>query len=223
MRSQEAELIDLGPSHYSSDEYQDCLFQLDRIAKTLGGDRATFWAFDRLEYAPASILDVGCGGGLFTLRLASRFPQAKVVGIDISKGAIAIANENLLKNGSPSNVKFVVQEMSEPYDVVTATLMTHHLTDSELISFITQACRLAKRTVILNDLHRHWLATAGFATLAPILFNNRLIIHDGLISIRRAFTRKDWKSYLTAAGIDPKAYKITWHWPFRWIVTIDTV
>lgn len=228
-RSQQLEWIDLGPSHYTMDEYRHCLHQLDRIGRFLGGDRATFSALKRLKIPPTSILDVGCGGGLFTMRLAARYPEVSVLGIDISQEAIAFAKEHLKQVHPPlKNVQFFVppapqlDDFSQQFDVVMSTLVCHHLSDQELISFLKQACRIAKRAVILNDLHRHPLASISFAVLVPFLFRNRLIWHDGLLSIRRAFTRQDWWSYLEAAGIDRQYCTVSWHWAFRWIVTIDT-
>lgn len=226
-RSHQPEWIDLGSAYYTSEEYKDCLDKLDRIGRFLGGDRATFWAFDQLKNPPTSILDVGCGGGLFTLRLAARYPEAQVIGIDISHEAIAFAQDHL-KQHQPSltNVQFFVPESPQlnenvQFDVVTSTLVCHHLNDQELVSFLKQACRVAKHAVIFNDLHRHFLATTGFAALVPLLFRNRLIWHDGLLSIRRSFTRQEWWNFIKAASIDEKDCTVTWHWAFRWIVMIE--
>lgn len=225
-RSHEPELIDLGIPHYTAAEYHDCHYHLDRIGRFLGGDRATFKALQALNFIPESILDVGCGSGQFTIRLAEHYPKAKVEGTDISGEALAIAREHLKKvQNKVPHVQFsssYLQEIPERFDVVTATLVTHHLSDQELISFLRQACRTAKRAVILNDLHRHFLASLSFNLIAPILFPNRLIKHDGSLSIKRAFTRQDWWRYLEAAEINKKACSVTWHWAFRWIVTIDT-
>jgi len=225
-RSHKRELLDLGPPHYTADEYRDCLYHLDKIGRFLGGNRATFKALNKLKHTPESILDVGCGGGLFTLSLAERYLEAKIVGIDISEEAIEIAGENLKKATNVSAdvqfLKIYLHEIPEQFDVVTATLVTHHLSDQDLISFLRQACQTAKQAVILNDLHRHFLASLSFNLITPVLFPNRLIKHDGSLSIKRAFTRQDWWRYLAAAGINKKACKITWHWAFRWIVTIDT-
>lgn len=225
-RSREPELIDLGIPHYTAAEYRECHDQLGRIGRFLGGDQATFKALNGLKFIPESILDVGCGSGQFTIRLAERYPHVKVKGTDISGEAIEIARENLKKvqNRLP-HLQFsshYLHEIPERFDIVTATLMTHHLSDQELISFLGQACRTAKRAVVLNDLHRHVLASLSFNLIAPLLFPNRLIKHDGSLSIKRAFTRQDWWNYLEAAGIDKKACRVTWHWAFRWIVTIDT-
>lgn len=225
-RSHQPEWMDLGPPYYTPEEYRDCLYQLDRIGRLLGGDRATFKALEQLKTIPKSILDVGCGGGLFTQRLAARYPETEVIGIDTSSDAIAFAKEHL-KNQQPllNNVRFFVPHSPQldeqaPVDVVMATLVCHHLSDQELVSFLQQACRLAKHAVIINDLHRNFLATAGFAALVPLLFYNRMIWHDGLLSIRRSFTRREWWNFLKAAGLNENNCQVTWHWAFRWIVLI---
>ncbi len=217
-RSYELELIDRGPDHYTLDEYRDCLHQLGRIGRLIGGDRATLKAFAHLS--PTSILDVGCGGGQFTTRLAHRFPKTNVHGIDIDSTAIAYAREQ-----SPTLPNLTFEESGEmkgSWDVVTATLVCHHLDDDKLVTFLQQACRAARHRVILNDLHRHWTATAAFGATAPLLFRNRLIVHDGLLSIRRAFKKRDLHHYLQQAGIPLAACRISWHLGFRWIVQIDT-
>jgi 2-polyprenyl-3-methyl-5-hydroxy-6-metoxy-1,4-benzoquinol methylase len=228
-RSHEPEWMDLGPSHYTTIEYHDCLYQLGRIGRLLGGDNATFKALKRLKIQPSSFLDVGCGGGLFTMRLAKAYPKAEVVGIDISQEAITFAQEHLKLHQPPlTNVSFYVppkpqlDDFSQESDIVMATLVCHHLSDQEFISFLQQACRIAKQAVILNDLHRHPLASLGFAALVPLFFRKRLTLHDGLLSIQRSFTSQELWSYLEAAGIDKRHCSVTWHWAFRWIITIDT-
>lgn len=227
-RSHQPEWMDLGESYYTREEYRDCLYQLDRIGRFLGGDRATFKTLDQLAVPPTSILDVGCGGGLSTLRLAARYPTVQVTGMDISQQAIAFAQEHL-KSYQPalSHVQFFVPSSpqlneNDRFDVVMATLVCHHLTDQELVDFLQRACHIAQQAVIINDLHRHLLAILGFAIVAPLFFRNRMIWHDGLLSIRRSFTRQEWKNFLKAAGISEKYYTLTWHWAFRWMVRIDT-
>jgi 2-polyprenyl-3-methyl-5-hydroxy-6-metoxy-1,4-benzoquinol methylase len=228
-RLNQPELIDLGPAYYTTEEYEDCLYQLDRIGRFLGGDAATYSGFNQLKQNPTSILDVGCGGGLFTMRLARRYPEAKIVGIDISKEAIQFARHQLkIINPPLKNIMFEVPpspELSYPpesFDVVTSTLVCHHLSDDDIISFLKQAYSIAKHAIILNDLHRHIVARMGFSVTAPSFFSNRLIVHDGLLSIQRAFKKQDWIAYLKAARIPLSRCSITWHWAFRWIILINT-
>lgn len=44
---------------------------------------------------PSTIVDVGCGTGQLTRRLARRFPDASVVGVDLSAGMLATAGGRL--------------------------------------------------------------------------------------------------------------------------------
>lgn len=220
-RSDQLEIIDLGPDFYSKEEYFDCLHQLDRIGRWLGGDRATLGAFSNMQ--PHSILDVGCGGGTFAIRLAKRFPSARVTGIDLNPFAIEFANSYLAAmKKAPENIQFEIKELDEPpksYDVVTCTLVCHHLKSHELIRFLADAGRIARKKVIINDLHRHPLALFLFKLISPICFPNRLVRHDGPLSVRRALTRQEWVDYLKRAGI--KRYTIRRRFAFRWIIEID--
>ncbi len=213
MRSYEKEILDEGT--YTLEEYEECLSILGKIGRSFGGDRASLSAFKKTS--PNSILDVGCGGGDFCALLARRYPETQVRGIDLSEEAIAYAQ----KNHQAPNLSFERSPSLLPADVITCTLVCHHMDDEELISFLKEARAQARQRVIINDLHRHPLTSLSFAFIAPWLYRNRLITHDGLLSIRRAFTRSDWKRYVAAAGIPKENCRISWHLGFRWIVEID--
>jgi 2-polyprenyl-3-methyl-5-hydroxy-6-metoxy-1,4-benzoquinol methylase len=224
-RSLEKELIDLGPDYYNFEEYSDCLKKLGSIGNVLGGNRASILAFNKLSIDPVSILDVGCGGGDFTRLLAKKYNKAQVVGIDFSKEAINCA-KNHPENKDLANLSFEVpstlelNQQSKSFDIVTATLVCHHMNDNQLVDFLKRAAIVAKKAIILNDLHRHSLAYFSYYCIAPLFFRNRLITHDGLISIKRGFIKKEWISYLKNAGFKPSQYTISWEFPFRWIITI---
>lgn len=224
-RSMEKELIDLGPTYYTPDEYSDCMRKLGKVGQWLGGDRATLSAFDKLTQPPESILDVGCGGGDGARMLAKRYPKCRVEGIDFSKQAIEIAQSHPdnrlyphLSFSSPDVLE--LNAPSKSYDVVTATLVCHHMDDVVLADFLKRAADVAKKAVIINDLHRHPVAYASYWMMAPLLFRNRLISHDGLVSIQRSFTQTDWIRSLSQAGFDPQQWSLNWKWAFRWILLI---
>ncbi len=227
-RSYQQELLDYGPSHYQVDEYHRCLEQLNKIGIWLGGNSASSKALNTLKTPPESILDVGCGGGFFTLRMAQQFPHAKVVGIDVNPLAIEFANKQLAKmDKPPPNVSFTLKthpeliELPKSYDVIIATLVCHHLPDDILIDFLRRASIVARQKIIINDLQRHVAAYTLFKLISPLCFRNRLVRHDGPLSIKRAFTKKEWLHYLAHAGISPECFDIKWRWAFRWLVEID--
>ncbi len=215
-RTNKPEWIDLGSEYYTPQEYRDCLGKLGKIGSWLGGNQATLEAIEKACPDPKSIVDVGCGGGALTRIIAAKYPQARVVGIDTSKEAIAYAKE---RNGNLPNLSFQnTRSLDGPYDIVTATLVCHHMQDHELVGFFQEAQKNALFAVVINDLHRNPLAWLGFAAISPVLFPNRLIFHDGLLSIRKGFQKQEFISLLAQAGI--KNYQIDWKWAFRWIVTL---
>ncbi|MEO8401120.1 MAG: methyltransferase domain-containing protein [Gammaproteobacteria bacterium] len=225
-RSTEKELIDLGPNYYSPEEYMHCLRMLFRVNKIFGFFHGTKKILKNFSET-SSLLDIGCGGGLFLLHLAKRFPTMQFMGIDISPDAIKIATQELQewkKNEVINNVSFKLQPNTtldfpdKNSDIILATLVCHHLEDGELINFLESMLKISRKAVIINDLHRHAISHWFYKWISPILFRNRLISHDGLISIRRGFTRKEWQSLLQKAGITD--YQISWCFPFRWRVIL---
>ena len=158
----------------------------------------------------STILDVGCGAGLFILHLSRVFPLMTLVGTDICLSSIMLGQQALeewQKKYFTTNVSFNLQDspkvhlLANSVDVIITTMVCHHLDNDALVGFLQQLLTGAKKAVIINDLHRHPLAEFFYAILSPILFQNRLITHDGLISIRRGFTRREWQTLLDKAKI----------------------
>jgi SAM-dependent methyltransferase len=58
-----------------------------------------------------SVLDAGCGEGLFTLEIARRYPNAQLVGIDVDAAAIAVAAQRC---AAEPNVRFFVHDVRQP-------------------------------------------------------------------------------------------------------------
>jgi len=62
------------------------------------------------ENPPQAIIDLGTGSGVIALSLAQAFPEAKVVGVDQSSEALALAQENALSNGLVDRVEWRVSD-----------------------------------------------------------------------------------------------------------------
>ncbi|AHE67601.1 methyltransferase domain-containing protein [Legionella oakridgensis] len=225
-RSQKEELMDLGSDFYTKEEYEQCLRQLFRMNKMLGIFKHTVKVLKNFSKT-ASITDVGCGGGLFLLHLSKYYPDMQMVGIDISKDAIILAQHELeqwRKNNKTQNVSFELQGKHElelscnSRDVILLNLVCHHLKDEELIIFLKKAIESVRIGLIINDLHRNTLAYWLYKILCPLFFRNRLIRYDGLVSIERSFTRQELNYLLRRANI--YHYQIKWCFPFRWSVVV---
>ena len=64
--------------------------------------------------APLKILDLGTGSGCILIALLSEFKNAKGVGVDISGGAIQVAQKNAVRNGCADRAKFLCGSWFEP-------------------------------------------------------------------------------------------------------------
>lgn len=215
-RSCQQEILDLGT--YTLEEYRKCLELLNKINKWLGGFRASKRACKKLD--PTSILDVGCGGGAYCLYLEQLFPKAKIVGIDINKDAVAYAKSKSQESRVLFYQKGALDYPDNSFDLVTTMLVCHHMTDEELLFFLQESRRVCSKAVLINDLHRHFFAYLSISFLIPFFFRNRLIAHDGPLSVRRSFRKKDWLNFLQKAGIKKNQVVLRWNWAFRWTVMV---
>lgn len=86
-----------------------------------------------------SLLDLGCGDGLVTRRIAERLPSGRVLGIDSSQGMLAAARRLAAESGWPvSRMEFQLQdildfECREQFDVVFSNAALHWVSDHERV------------------------------------------------------------------------------------------
>jgi SAM-dependent methyltransferase len=79
-------------------------------------------ALERVATPPARILDIGTGTGAAAFALAARYPDAEVIGIDISAPMIDQARANTA--GQSNQVRFVMADIAdfepdERFDLIT--------------------------------------------------------------------------------------------------------
>jgi 2-polyprenyl-3-methyl-5-hydroxy-6-metoxy-1,4-benzoquinol methylase len=163
-----------------------------------------------------SVLDVGFGHGDMLRAIAARFGRrARLVGIDLNPRSAPVATAATppgmaieWRTGEAEGIDF------QP-DFIISSLVAHHMADDALVGFIGWMQRTARHGWLINDLHRHPIAWAGFRVLAAVLGWHAIVAHDGALSVRRAFVRDDWARLLASAGV---AARVRWHVPFRWTV-----
>lgn len=85
--------------------------------------------FDFSDKYPRTILDLCCGTGILTCRLARTFPRSKIVGLDLSPEMISIARS---QRGS-TNIEYVLADahdlsvLGENIDLITCNYGIHWL------------------------------------------------------------------------------------------------
>jgi hypothetical protein len=102
-------------------------------------------------------------------------------------------------------------------DIILSSLFTHHLDDASLARFLEWQEANARIGWFVNDLQRHPFSYYGFALLARLMFWHRFVVHDGPVSISRAFVAKDWEQLLADAGV--RHARIEPWFPFRLCVS----
>ncbi len=85
-------------------------FSYDRVATicTCGFDR--YWKkriIERIPGRPACIVDQACGTGILTLRIARKFPDCRVIGVELRDEYLTIARQKARTSGI-SNVDFIL-------------------------------------------------------------------------------------------------------------------
>jgi release factor glutamine methyltransferase len=80
----------------------------------------------RIENRESRIVDVGTGGGVIAISLAAKFPEAKILAVDISDDALALAQENAARLNLKDRVRFLKSRLLEnvegAFDLIVANL-----------------------------------------------------------------------------------------------------
>jgi len=227
-RATQPELMD--DLDLATDELRQNLDELETINTWLGGYRPVLTALGPLRPCwpvnrPLRLADLGSGGGDTLRHIANwarrRHLPIELVGVDANAFMLdyaAAKSQNYPEISYQQLDIFTPEFADQPFDVLTASLFCHHFSDDELVTLLARWHQQARVAVVINDLHRHWLAYHSIRLLTRALGGSRLVQHDAPLSVARAFSRADWQRLLAAAGIE--RYSLRWCWAFRWQVVI---
>jgi len=114
-------------------------------------------------FSSGRILDAGCGFGETLIRLATKFPQAECMGIDLSEPLLEIAGRNCDKAGAAARVEFKkadVQEIPFPdnhFDVLLNINMAHLVTDPIKMFNEMERVLRPEGNLFVVDIRRSWI------------------------------------------------------------------
>lgn len=208
------------------EDFAACLRDLATVNRVTLAMRPTFAWLNRVtrdwpEDRPLRILDVGYGEGDM-LRAIWRWADRR--GLDVELEGIDLNPLSALaaQKATPERMRiqfrtgdvFALSPMRR-FDVIISSLVTHHLTDEQIVAFIRLMERQTTTGWFINDLHRHAVSYHVFRLWAALAGWHRFVRHDGPVSIARSFRRADWERYLAQAGTSAE---IGWYMPFRFCV-----
>lgn len=220
-RSYEEELMDDLES--SGEVIEQTLKELETINRLLGGNQVTTNGLNLLVKNSEKLIiaDLGCGGGDM-LKLVAKWAKKKkleveLIGFDANPHIIEFAKQNCKEY---PNIRFEVEDIfgedfkNRFFDIILCTLFTHHFGDEQLTQIFKQFKKQSSIGVVINDLHRHWLAYYSIKLLTQLFSKSEMVKYDGPLSVKRAFVRSDLQTILDRAGIKP--LHLSWKWAFRW-------
>jgi SAM-dependent methyltransferase len=225
--SRRADLIEMMDRPCSYAELRACLHDIANVNRLTFADRPTLkWLEEVVATHPTSagplrIMDVGCGYG-DTLRLihgwaAKRNISVALTGIDLNPDAIRAAREATPRS---QRIEWLVgdaltDDTAENIDVVICSLLTHHLTDPQIVHFLRWMEETTRRGWFINDLHRKPIPYHLFRLWARFTNWHPFVMHDGPVSIRRSFVAEDWRNLCAAAEVAAETVSIREYRPAR--------
>jgi hypothetical protein len=152
---------------------------------------------------PVALLDVGTGMGdipAMAREWGRRNGWAiQPVGLELHSAAARLAAGQRLPMvlGCGGDLPFRTGSV----DVVVVSQLAHHLDEAGCRALFLECSRVARRGVVIADLHRSRAAGIGFWFGSRLLGFDAVTITDGLTSIRRGFTVPELTALVRQCGI----------------------
>jgi ubiquinone/menaquinone biosynthesis C-methylase UbiE len=195
-RATDPELLD---ASLPESEVRKSLADLRLVNRWLGSRRGLLRAIGPHVPEGGRLLDIGCGSGDVTAFLQSGLPGLSLaVGVDLKAMHLRDAPRRI------GRVAADVRRLPfrpRSFDVVTTSLFLHHFDAGELPGLLRDLARLARRAVVVSDLRRALVPYLFGRATFPLLFQSRVSVHDGLVSIRRSFRDEELRAAFAAAGM----------------------
>jgi len=171
---------------------------LDLLVEALGG-----------EDIAGCVLDLGCGPGDVTFRVARRFPRASITAVDGAAAMIELANERKAREGEIGKrvtfVRDVLPGAALPrgqYDLILSTSFLHHLHDPAVLWNEVKKYASAGTRIFVADLRRPASEEAARALAERYSGNEPEVLkRDFYHSLLAAFEPGEVEEQLAAAGL----------------------
>ena len=225
-RSYKPEHIDTG--NYTPEEYEDCIGELQLVNRWMGDAHSlkvtVLREIEAQRLASFSILDVGAGSGEL-LRVAATWArqtkrQFSGVGLELNERMAESILEESERFDEITSVRGDALRLpfdDAQFDYVISSLFTHHLLDEQVVQVLREMSRVAKRRIFIIDLHRHPVPYFLYTTLGKLVLHNRLVRHDGALSILRGFKSEEFLELAQRAGL--RDIWVEHHFPARLVLS----
>ena len=175
---------------------------VERIATLLHSSGASF-------KPQARLLDLGCGPGNITARLAQRWPKCSVLGLDAADRMIAVADDRRRAAGlSRERLRYEqallpIHQADQPADLIVSNSLLHHLHDphqlwSSLTPLASPHCLVLHRDLRRPD------SQASIDRLCQCHVADAPLVlqRDYRASLHASFSLEEVKAQLLLAGLE---------------------
>jgi hypothetical protein len=197
------------------------LADIARINALFGGTRAVVGALEEIFEKGTrdgvggrgrtwTLLDIGTGIGDIPRAAAAVARRhgitLRLLGVEFNRAAAAAA-----RAADGGDVALVLADGNalplgpRSVDIVMVSQVLHHLPREVAVRWIATCHALARRAVVLADLHRSRLAMTLLWLVSFPLGFDAMTRRDGLLSLRRGYTRGEFNALLHDAGLPPVA------------------
>lgn len=225
-RSLKLEHIDTGA--YTAAEYESCIEELQLVNRWMGDahalKRTLFREIGEQGLKSFSVLDVGAGSGEL-LRVTAGWARQtgrrlNAVGLELNERSAESIIEESTRFDEIASVRGDALRLpfcDSEFDYVICSLFTHHFVDEQVVQIFGEMSRVAKRRIFVIDLHRHPVAYFLYTTVGKLVLHNRLLRHDGALSILRSFKQDELIELARRAGL--RDAWVQRHFPFRLVLS----
>jgi len=225
-RSYQLEDIDTG--NYTPEEYEDCISELQLVNRWMGDAHALkqtlFRDVEDGRLKDFSVLDVGAGSGEL-LRVTADWARStnrrfRGVGLELNERSAEAILEESKDFPEISSVRSNALQLpfaADEFDYVICSLFTHHFVDEQVVHILREMSRVARRRIFVIDLHRDPVPYFFYTTLGKLVLKNRLLRHDGALSILRSFKADELVRLGKAAGL--RDLWVEHHFPARLVLS----
>lgn len=188
---------------------------------TFGKDR--YWKkmiVSKIRHAD-NILDLACGTGILTRKVAVKFPKADVKGVDITKSYLDVAQKNSLQF---SNISFIHQDaenlnLDEKFDCICSSYIPKYADPKTLVKTCVSHLKpdgvivlhdfTYPRNIFIQTLWGMYFVLLGFVGNFIPAWKEAFVGLPKLI--RSSMWVDDYRQELQLKGFDVKQTSLTWH------------
>jgi ubiquinone/menaquinone biosynthesis C-methylase UbiE len=154
-----------------------------------------------------TVIDLGCGPADIAVRVARRFPDAVIDGVDGSEAMLKYGAERIRREGLGSRIRLMCGRLPDfplprrAYDAIVSNSLLHHLRDPKVLWDAIKRCARRSAPVFIMDLLRPESEIEALALVDLHAAGEPAVLrHDFFHSLLAAYRIEEVRAQLDEAG-----------------------